>query len=198
MKNLVAIRRVLTVLFILTIPSLALAQEKLFVVDGCCAPRLEEAPILLAKANLPDPQKDHPLILFPEPPEPQAPKRDRDYRKEIYETSDKDSDSDYDYKNRWTVRDTAFQLQYTVLHVIDWGQTRYISKHDEFYETNPILGSNPSTEFVDIYFAVTLIGHTAVSYLLPAKWRRRWQAFTTVLETVVTANNQSIGISVGF
>lgn len=196
MKNLATICRLLTVIFILTIPSLALAEEKLFVGDGCCAPRLEESPILLAKTNLPDPQKDHPLILFPEQPEPQAPTRNRDFRKEIGGQSDKVSD--YDYENRWTVKDTAFQLQYTVLHVIDWGQTRYISKHDEFYETNPLLGTNPSTEFVDVYFAVTLIGHTAVSYLLPAKWRRRWQAFTTVLETVVTANNQSLGISVGF
>lgn len=196
MKNLTTIYRLLAVIIILTIPSLAIAQERLFVDDVCCVPRLEESPLLMAKANLPDPQKDQPLILFPAPPEPQAPTRERDFRKEYGGQSDEASD--YDYEDRWTVKDTFFQLQYTVLHVIDWGQTRHISKNDEYYETNPLLGSKPSTELVDIYFAVTLIGHTTVSYLLPAKWRRKWQAFTSVLETVVTAHNQSIGIAVGF
>ena len=98
----------------------------------------------------------------------------------------------------WTEADTRRQLVYTTLHVIDWGQTRYIATHDKFYETNPILGKYPSTQDVDGYFAATLAGHTLVSYLLPPKYRKWWQIIWIGAEFKTVAGNYSAGISVHF
>ena len=101
--------------------------------------------------------------------------------------------------NRWTGKDTAWQTAYTVLHIADWGQTRYIAKHPErFNERNAILGDHPSTRKVDAYFATTLVAHTAISYVLPVKYRRVWQAVTIAVEGNAVAHNMKIGIKFGF
>ena len=70
----------------------------------------------------------------------------------------------------WTRQDVALQATYATLHVLDWGQTRYIADHPrEHYERNPILGRHPSRGRVDAYFATTLALHTLVTHLLPAR-----------------------------
>lgn len=117
----------------------------------------------------------------------------------------------------WTKTDYALQSVYTVLHVIDWGQTRYMSQHyqtskikynnnacyygkcsytenTEYYEINPILGAKPHTSTVDLYFITTLIGHTVISYILPSSYRKVWQGVTIGLEGSVVGYNISAGI----
>lgn len=59
------------------------------------------------------------------------------------------------------------EAAYLALHVADWGQTRNIAKHPEqWHEINKFLGSHPSTNDVDRYFALTGLGHVALSKLL--------------------------------
>jgi len=108
----------------------------------------------------------------------------------------------------WSKKDTVYQLTYSVLHVVDWGQTRYGAKNsDKFHENNFFLGRYPSVGKVDTYFSLTLIGHAGVSYLLPAKAdifglriypRRTWQVVWIGVEAGAVARNFSIGVKIGF
>ncbi len=98
----------------------------------------------------------------------------------------------------WTKTDTHRQLIYSTLHIIDWGQTRYIATHDQYYERNYFLGKYPSIQDVDIYFASMLAGHTLVSYLLPPDWRKVWQYVWIGVRFKTVADNYSIGISIHF
>lgn len=100
--------------------------------------------------------------------------------------------------DKWTEADTQRQVIYSALHIIDWGQTRYIATHDEFEERNIALGKHPSTQEVDNYFAATLVGHTLVSYLLPSDWRKVWQYVFIGARFKTVADNYSIGIKVHF
>lgn len=101
--------------------------------------------------------------------------------------------------DQWTKTDTTFQIAYTTLHVMDWGQTLDISKNTEkWHETNPILGRHPSCEKVNYYFATTLIGHTAIAYILPKDYRRIWQMVWIGIEAGYVIHNASIGIKMRF
>lgn len=102
------------------------------------------------------------------------------------------------YASDWTKADTQRQLVYTALHIIDWGQTRYIVQHDEYYETNIFLGKYPSMQEVDAYFAPTLLGHTLVSYLLPPNWRKIWQYVWIGARVKTVVDNYSIGVRFHF
>lgn len=121
----------------------------------------------------------------------------------------------------WDKTDTALQATYTVLHIIDWGQTRWIAKNPYIYndktfttsygeiihysdsfkenpEANFILGRHPSVNKVNIYFASTLIAHTTVSYILPKKYRTYWQLTTIGFESAVIGHNFKAGIKFEF
>jgi hypothetical protein len=113
---------------------------------------------------------------------------------------------------KWTRADTAFQLGVISLQVADWGQTRAIAngytsdyidgngvpRTKTYYETNVLLGQNPSTGRVDAYFAASILGHTAVAYLLPQPYRRIWQSLFFVVEAHFVIRNDSIGLKVDF
>lgn len=59
------------------------------------------------------------------------------------------------------------EAAYLAFHVADCGQTRNIAKHpDKWHEINKVLGPHPSVSDVDRYFALTGLGHVALSKLL--------------------------------
>lgn len=94
----------------------------------------------------------------------------------------------------WEKTDSYKEAAYLTVHVMDWLQTRYIAKSDDFYELNPILGKYPSMGKVNTYFLITGIGHVLVSYILPQKIRNFWQAITFILESGVVGRNLAIGV----
>lgn len=99
----------------------------------------------------------------------------------------------------WSARDVALQATYTALHVMDWGQTRYIATHPErHFERNPLLGRHPHKDKVDLYFAGTLVAHTVVTHLLPKEWRPWWQGVTIALEGSCVGWNIAGGVKVRF
>ena len=98
----------------------------------------------------------------------------------------------------WTSADTARQAIFTGLAVVDWAQTRRIARQPVYYEMNPVLGSHPSVGQVDAYFAGAIVGHAAVSYLLPAGWRAGWQYVWIGIEAQKTYHNRSIGLRFAF
>lgn len=99
----------------------------------------------------------------------------------------------------WSKRDILLQATYTTLHVIDWGQTRYIASNpDKYYEKNPLLGRHPDKDTVDIYFVGTLIAHTAITHILPSKYRPWWQVITIGVEATMVGLNYNLGIKTDF
>jgi hypothetical protein len=98
----------------------------------------------------------------------------------------------------WSTADTYRQAGFLALTGIDWAQTRKIAKNqDDYHEHNPILGSHPSTEKVDIYFPACIAAHTAVAAALPPEYRKWWQYVFIGVEAGVVASNLSIGLGVG-
>ena len=98
-----------------------------------------------------------------------------------------------------TKEQKVMQGTYLGVHVIDWGQTRYIAKHpEEHRELNLILGSHPSTEEVDAYFLSTALLHTGITKSLPDKYRKYWQMFTIGVEVGVVERNVRLGVGVAF
>jgi hypothetical protein len=99
----------------------------------------------------------------------------------------------------WTPEEKALQATYTVLHVADWGQTRYIAEHpDEHYEYNPLIGKHPSKSKVDAYMLASLIGHYAVVSVLPDPYRHWFQVGTLAIKTGLVGHNISAGIGFEF
>lgn len=99
----------------------------------------------------------------------------------------------------WTTEDSYRQAGFVAITGIDWMQTRKIAKNpDEYHEHNPILGSHPSTEKVDAYFAAGIVTHTAIAMALPPEYRKWWQYVFIGIEAGVVASNFSIGLGAGF
>jgi len=109
----------------------------------------------------------------------------------------------------WTREDTYRQSALTALLVVDWAQTRWIVKHprdpvqpDGTYqwraEGNRLLGEHPSIGRVNGYFAASIIGHAAISYVLPRDWREAWQYVWIGIEINTTRRNHAMGIRMEF
>ena len=99
----------------------------------------------------------------------------------------------------WTREDTYRQGGLTVLLIVDWGQTRWIARHPlQHKEMNQFLGEHPSVSRVNNYFAASILGHAAISAVLPPDWRKGWQYVWIGIELGYVQNNHSIGIKVDF
>ena len=68
--------------------------------------------------------------------------------------------------DKWERENYILQATWSVIHVIDWVQTRS-GLDDELVEGNPIMGTDPSIGTVNTYFATTLVGHALISFYLP-------------------------------
>jgi hypothetical protein len=104
--------------------------------------------------------------------------------------------------DEWTTADTARQAVVTSLLIIDWGQTRYIAKNPVLYaegdHARSFIGPHPSTGKVDNYFSAAIIGHAAVSYILPRGFRDAWQYIWIGAEIGEIHHNKVIGIRISF
>lgn len=108
----------------------------------------------------------------------------------------------------WTREDTYRQAALTALLVVDWGQTRWIAKHNGMTEpdqypqnageTNCVLGRYPSIGKVNNYFAASIVGHAAIAYMLPRGWREGWQYVWIGAEANQVNRNRAIGIKIDF
>lgn len=87
---------------------------------------------------------------------------------------------------------------FLALGLIDYGQTRDIKNHAGMYETNPLLGRNPSDARIRNYFLASGVAHLGITYLLPRQYRSAWQWGTMAIELGVVAHNYSIGLRMAF
>ena len=99
----------------------------------------------------------------------------------------------------WSKHDTYWEAAYLAIHVLDWGQTRDIARSNGyFYESNVIMGLNPTIKEVNTYFAVTGILHVVTAVALPRKYRRIFQASTMAWELGYVSGNAMVKIEVDF
>ena len=100
----------------------------------------------------------------------------------------------------WSKADTNRQIAFTAVTVLDWSQTRYISKHpDVFYEDfNKYLGEHPTTNKVNNYFLSAMLINYYIAYALPDKYRKYWQYASISVETHFVRNNYQLGIGFDF
>lgn len=117
-----------------------------------------------------------------------------------------------DFYKPWTKTEITQEVIWQALHLIDWGQTRYIAKHPDEYdevESERWIGRNPSASRVDKFMIVTGLLHWGISWLIPNKigfdvwgydfnWRTIFQAVTIVKTAGTVYHNNSIGIRVEF
>ena len=82
--------------------------------------------------------------------------------------------------------------------VADWGQTRYVAKSPQYYETNPILGEKPSVSKVNKYFIGVLAVNNGIMIALPDKYKPYYAGVVTTVEAGYVAHNNSIGIKISF
>lgn len=94
----------------------------------------------------------------------------------------------------WSNTDRALLVTGSLLHAIDWGQTRYIVKHpNEYRETNPLLGDYPSMGTVNLYMLATGLLIPTTAELLP-EYRTLILGFWVASRAAVVGRNYSIGI----
>lgn len=100
--------------------------------------------------------------------------------------------------HQWTRDDTIRHAVFTGVLAVDWLQTREIAKNDDFYETNPILGKEPDTNEVDLYFASSWLLTTGVAYMLPDRYRKAFQYIIIGVEAGYVGHNYNLGIRINF
>lgn len=102
------------------------------------------------------------------------------------------------YADEWTYADITMEVLYTGLLVADWNQTLQIKDHDNLYEANKFLGKHPGDNEINLYFAVTLIGHYYIAKKLNQPYRALWQmVFISTRYNIVNRNRQK-GLLVNF
>ena len=93
----------------------------------------------------------------------------------------------------WDSEDTAYQCSWAVVGVIDYLQTdAFLSEGAE--EANVVVRQNPEylTEIAIIYAVL----HTTIAYLLPKKWRNRFQLLTIGMHTQAVVHNYQVGVRI--
>jgi hypothetical protein len=95
----------------------------------------------------------------------------------------------------WTKGDTIRQVANAGLSGIDWMQTNEIASNQEFREFNPVLGENPSTSTINVFFPVTILADALIAgCLAPGKPRQTWQYINMGARAVIVINNHRIGV----
>lgn len=102
--------------------------------------------------------------------------------------------------NTWTPEQRQLYLVSNVLLLADWATTRDMTRryNEGYYERNPILGRNPSTQRVDTHFAAALIGHYFISDWLSTKNRDFWLTGVVLVEGATVTHNLGIGLRLRF
>lgn len=98
----------------------------------------------------------------------------------------------------WSKEDSYREAAWQTINFIDYRQTLQITKKDNYYEQNPLLGAHPSRGDVDKYFAASALVHYGISCALPFHYRRSWQWMTIGFSSAIVYRNFQIGLQLNF
>lgn len=99
----------------------------------------------------------------------------------------------------WTADERAWGATAALVTLADWATTRDLTRryNEGYYERNPVLGRYPSTDRVDIHFAVGGV----ITYLIADnldRYRKPFLMGYTAIELIVVNNNLNIGLKMKF
>jgi len=98
----------------------------------------------------------------------------------------------------WTRDDTLWEIGYVAVVAMDCSQSCQFQQLGR-YERNPFLPRHPNARTMRMICLGSVVGQAGISYVLPAKWRRPWQAATVSLEVAAVADNYfQAGLSIKF
>lgn len=102
--------------------------------------------------------------------------------------------------NNWTQEQKNWYVASNLALVADWATTRNMTRrYDEgYYERNIILGKQPSTQKLDLYFITYLVSHYFVTDYFKNENRILYLQMVTAVESAAVANNLSIGLKIRF
>lgn len=111
--------------------------------------------------------------------------------------------------DKWDKEDIALATTFTVATIIDWGQTRDMSKNNYekkdsmskttyYKETNIYLGKYPSIGKIDAYMLTSLLGSLATVHILNSKWRKKVLFTLSTIELWVINHNYNNGLKINF
>lgn len=93
----------------------------------------------------------------------------------------------------WTTDNTVSEVAFQVFNILDALQTNRIQYRSDLVEgssfTRSVIGAEPSTRDVALYFGTVAISHYLISRMLPAKWRPWWQNGTAVYSGYTVLHN---------
>jgi hypothetical protein len=99
----------------------------------------------------------------------------------------------------WDDTNTKLHSAFTLLTVLDYGQTIYISDHPKQYsEMNPNLSAHPTHNEIKKHFIKMYLANTLGVYILPPKASYIFQKFHIIFQTSVSLHNASIGVGFRF
>jgi hypothetical protein len=102
-------------------------------------------------------------------------------------------------EGQWDTTDYALAGTALTALLIDWGQSRHIAKNPErYYETNGLLGRNPSPGRVNAYFIGSMLTTVLVADYLSGPMRKAFLGGLIVMEYEVVTRNRAIGIRIQF
>jgi hypothetical protein len=95
----------------------------------------------------------------------------------------------------WTQGDSDKLLLTSALMLVDWQQTRTISKEPwNFTETNSFLGEHPTLGQVDTYFLASLPINYLIAKNLPKNWRNIYWQYISITQLKAITVNYQIGV----
>lgn len=89
----------------------------------------------------------------------------------------------------WSTRDKILQAAVAASSLFDYAQTQTFLRDKSQWESNPVLGRNPSTGKLAAMVALGQLAHLGISHLLPNPYRNIWQLGTIGVEAGMIANN---------
>jgi hypothetical protein len=99
--------------------------------------------------------------------------------------------------DKWDKVDLALGATAIISMGMDWRQTKEIASRPDLHrEKNQLLGSHPSNNDVDAYFAAAAVITLAVAHFLPSSWRKVWLGSITAGEIYTIGHNSGSGISI--
>lgn len=101
----------------------------------------------------------------------------------------------------WSEDDTAREIIWQTINVVDWGQTLDIAdkcRTMNIHERNPLLRRCPTFSEVNKHFIAGALLHFGASYVVPVKYRPGFQWMTIGFGVNVVGNNVHLGLRMQF
>jgi len=100
------------------------------------------------------------------------------------------------FAGEWTTQDAMMQGALSLSLGVDYLQTIEITRNDNYYETNLILGKHPTKTDVGLYFSGCLVGSYLIARALPRRYRTIFQGIVIGGQISTIIRNYQLGIRI--